>query len=102
MKAIWFFTLTTIKGGIYFFFPIFFIGILLQKTYHLMHEIVAPIATSLGIEGFAGKASLTILVILCIILICFIGGLLMKIKQLKQFNQELESWLQQKKRIKYI
>jgi hypothetical protein len=46
----------------------------------------------LGINDIAGKATLTMMVLLLMLLLCFCGGLLMRIKKLKQLNKKLEDF----------
>jgi uncharacterized membrane protein len=93
MKSIWFFIKTTVKGGVFFFFPVVFIYVVIQKASGILAKIITPLAEKFGIDGLAGKATLGILVAIVILLICFIGGLLMRIKQMKRINEKLEEFL---------
>lgn len=47
----------------------------------------------MGIDKFAGKATLSILVVFVMLLLCFISGLLIKPRRIKQFNKRLEALL---------
>jgi hypothetical protein len=60
--------------------------------------VIAPygspvINTCMGIDKFAVKATLTILVVFVMLLLCFIGGLLIRIRRFKPFNERLEALL---------
>lgn len=90
MKSFWFFIQTTVKGGVFFFLPLVFIGVVIQKAVTVLSAIIGPLAAKFGIQNLAGKATLGILVAIAILLICFFGGLLMRVKQLKKINEKLE------------
>jgi len=79
MKSIWFFILTTIKGGLFFFIPVVLIGILLHKAFTIISHFIGPLAEKIGVEKLAGKATLTIIVLFLFLLLCFCVGLLMRI-----------------------
>ena len=95
MKVFYQFLKTTIGGGILFFLPIVVIYITIEKVIEVFTKVITPIATKLGIENFAGKATISLLIALAVLFICFIGGLLMKIRQLEKLNQKLDETLTQ-------
>jgi hypothetical protein len=93
MKSILSFLRTTLTGGVLFFLPLVFIMIALKHGAETIGAIVGPLATRLGIENIAGKATVTILVVLVIVFICFIGGLLARSRHLKKMNDSVDSLL---------
>jgi uncharacterized membrane protein len=95
MQSILFFIKTTIKGGILFFLPAVFLVLVIEKVIALFTKIITPVAVKFGIENFAGKATIGILIVLSALLICFIGGLLMRIRKLQQLNYMLDQKLSQ-------
>jgi hypothetical protein len=93
MQRLWRFVITTVKGGVFFFLPLVFCWIVLQKAIGIISGIVQPLAERLGIDALAGRATLGLLVGLVILLICFFGGLLLKVSRVKRVNQRLERFL---------
>ena len=93
MQSIWFFIKTTVKGGIFFFLPLFFIFMVIEKAFIVLSKVISPLAIKFGIHNIAGRASIGILIVIVIILICFIGGLLTRIRQLKKLNERLDETL---------
>lgn len=93
MKSILFFVKTTVKGGVIFFLPIVFIAIAIEKIIAVFTKIISPLAIKLGIDNLAGKATISILIVIVVLLLCFLGGLLMKIRKLQKLNQALDEKL---------
>jgi hypothetical protein len=91
MKSILSFLRTTLTGGVLFFLPLVFIMIAVKHGVETLRSVLGPLAIRLGIENVAGKATITLLVVLVIILICFIGGLLARLPQLKKLNEFVEN-----------
>ncbi|WP_310377700.1 hypothetical protein [Flavobacterium sp.] len=84
---------TTIKGGIFFLLPFVFIVMIVEKIISLISSIITPIATKFGIDHFAGKATIGILIALSVLTVCFFGGLLMRINIFKRLNKKLDEKL---------
>jgi len=93
MKSVLFFIKTTVKGGIIFFLPLVFIAIAIEKVVVVFTKIISPLAIKLGIDNIAGKATVTILIVIIVLFICFFGGLLMKIRKLQKLNEALDKKL---------
>ena len=93
MQTIYHFLKTTVKGGILFFLPLVVIYIAIEKVIDLFTKVITPITTKLGIENIAGQATVGLLIALLVLFICFIGGLLMKIKKLEKLNRMLDEKL---------
>ena len=91
MKSIWFFLKTSIVGGVTFFLPLVFLMIMLKHAVEELTRVVGPLAEKLGIATVAGKATILIFVIAIILLVCFIGGLLMRLPQFRQLNEVIEN-----------
>ena len=93
MQIIYRFLKTTVKGGILFFLPLVVIYIAVEKVIAIFTKVITPIATKLGIEHIGGQATIGLLIALLVLFICFIGGLLMKIKKLEKLNRMLDEKL---------
>lgn len=93
MKSLLFFIKTTLKGGVLFFLPIIFLLIIFEKIVEVFSKFITPIAIKYGIDNIAGKATLGLLILIVVLLLCFIGGLLMRIKQLEKMNHTLDGML---------
>jgi uncharacterized membrane protein len=84
---------TSIKGGVFFFLPLVFLWMILKKAIGIVSDLVKPLAERMGVDAFLGKATLSILVAVIILLICFVGGLLLKVRKVRRINERLESFL---------
>lgn len=93
MKTYIFFIKTTIKGGILFFLPLVFLYMIFEKIESVFSSLITPVAEKLGINNFAGKASITILIVLTVFAICFLGGLLMRMTVFKNISEALDEKL---------
>ncbi|MEK8180818.1 hypothetical protein WMW71_10755 [Flavobacterium buctense] len=93
MKSIWFFIKVTVRGGILFLLPFVFIIMIVEKIISILSSIITPLAAKFGIDHFAGKATIGILIALCVFIICFLGGLLMRIYIFKRINEILDEKL---------
>ncbi len=69
---------TTIIGGVLFLAPFALIVILLGKVFQISVKVVEPIDKLIPIETLAGVATLNILAIVLILLVCYIACLLGK------------------------
>jgi uncharacterized membrane protein len=87
------FVTTSIKGGIFFFLPLVFCWLVLKKAIGIVSGLVQPLAERLGVDAFLGKATLSILVGVVILLLSFVGGLLLKFRKVRRINEQLESFL---------
>jgi len=76
---------TTAFGGIVFLLPFVAMIVIVLKGFELLEKFIEPVAVKLGIEGFAGKASISILGIIVLIVICFVAGMIVQSGKLK-FN----------------
>ncbi|HRI22877.1 MAG TPA: hypothetical protein PLA68_18090, partial [Panacibacter sp.] len=73
--------------------PLVFIAIAIEKVVVVFTKIISPLAIKLGIDNIAGKATVTILIVIIVLFICFFGGLLMKIRKLQKLNEALDKKL---------
>jgi uncharacterized membrane protein len=69
---------TTVIGGVIFLIPFFIVVVIIMKAMELVGKIIRPWAIKLGVDGFAGKATITILVAIILILLCFVAGMIAK------------------------
>lgn len=67
---------TTILGGVLFLAPLAVVAILLNKVFQLSLMVVAPVDRLIPVESFVGVATVNILAIALILLVCFIAGLI--------------------------
>lgn len=89
MKSISSFLKHIFTGGILFLLPIVLILILLEKAHLMLLKISAPISNRLPdiIFGFDGSS---LIAILLLITICFLGGLLFRLARVKKAVRTLE------------
>lgn len=69
---------TTILGGILFLAPLAIVAIILSKVFQIGIAVAKPLDAHLGIDNFAGVASVNIIAILLILVVCYIAGLFAK------------------------
>ncbi|PTX43264.1 putative membrane protein [Christiangramia gaetbulicola] len=81
---------TLILGGILFLFPIVILIAVILKALHLVGPVVRKIADFLGIDTIFGTATIGLLGILFILIICFISGYLIHLGLLKKWNSTFE------------
>ncbi|WP_339865465.1 DUF502 domain-containing protein [uncultured Algoriphagus sp.] len=68
----------TIKGGIFFLFPIVLILIFFEKIIHILQPVASKISTALGLESSALDFPY-IIAILIILIFCFLAGTVAKL-----------------------
>jgi uncharacterized membrane protein len=93
MKSIFNFIKITVKGGIFVFFPLFFILYALKKIFDILFKIANPFLKFFSIESILGKVGVSILIVLFLILISFIAGLLMRLHFFKTMNDKIDSYI---------
>lgn len=81
---------TTLTGGIIFLLPITLLIIILKKAYELLVRIATPISSRLP-DFFFGLDGATIIGIVLLILLCFIGGLLFRSSHVRRWVDKLEN-----------
>ncbi|MGA9435306.1 MAG: hypothetical protein WBV62_13820 [Roseobacter sp.] len=84
---------TTILGGVLFLAPLAIIAFILGKAFQISTKIVAPLDHLLPIKNFAGIASVNILALLFIILLCYVAGLLAQRAFLGKRMQRIDGFL---------
>lgn len=95
MKVSVFFIKTTVKGGILFFLPLIFLYMMYEKIKPVFSTLIIPVAEKFGINNFAGRASIGILIVVTVLVICFLGGLLMRMTIFKNISAKLDKELSQ-------
>jgi uncharacterized membrane protein len=90
MKPVLRFLRATLSGGILFLLPLVLLIILFGKAHQIMVKLSDPLANLLPdrIFGFDGSR---ILALILLVLLCFIAGLLIKSKRLKNGMNKLEA-----------
>ncbi len=81
---------TLILGGVLFLFPIVILIVIILKALHLVRPVVRKLAGILGIETIFGTATLGLLGIVFILILCFISGYLIHLGLLKKWNSTFE------------
>ena len=66
---------TTLMGGVLFLIPLMLILLLLGKAFGLMVRIAQPIADAIGVKSVGGIASVNLLALILLFLVCFLAGL---------------------------
>ena len=69
---------TTILGGILFLAPLAIVAIILNKVFQISITVSKPLGKFLPLETYAGVASVNLVAILLIVLVCYIAGLIAK------------------------
>ena len=69
---------TTILGGILFLAPIAVIAVILGKAYQVSLMVAQPIDQAIPISSFLGVATVNLLAVVLILVVCFVAGLLAK------------------------
>jgi uncharacterized membrane protein len=90
MGAIKTFIKNTIIGGLFFLIPLVFLYIILEKARHILGMVVKPLAEKWQISSLLGKSTVLIMVILSLVIICFLGGLLLKLPFFKNLYEFLD------------
>ena len=89
MKSLLAFLRTTITGGIIFLLPITLLIIILKKAFQILEKISTPISSRLP-DFFFGLDGSTIIGIILLVLLCFIGGLIFRSRLVKRWVVKLE------------
>lgn len=84
---------TTILGGVLFLAPFAVLALLFGKVFEISRLVVQPLDDVIPVESFAGIASLNILAIMLILLVCYLAGLLAKRAFLGQRVQRIDGFL---------
>jgi uncharacterized membrane protein len=80
----------TVLGGVFFLIPLVFLLMILEKAKEVLGSIIKPLADKWEISSLLGKSTVLFLVALLILLICFLGGLALKLPFFQKFNEFLE------------
>ena len=83
MNAFTKFIAETIKGGIFFVIPLTVVLAILAKAHAVLKELTAPIASSLP-DNILGINGGFLIALGSLILVCFLGGLLVKSERVKR------------------
>lgn len=89
MKSVLVFVRTTLTGGILFLLPVILLGMIFSKVNDVLVKLSAPIADKLSeiIFGFNGSR---LIAIVLLILLCFLGGVLFRLRIVKRWVRLLE------------
>ncbi len=79
------------SGFIGFWIPILIILLLFEKMFHVIHKAIIPFETHLPVLHFFGITSLVILVVLLMLVLCFLGGLLIRLNYIRKEIKTVEN-----------
>jgi uncharacterized membrane protein len=82
---------TTILGGILFLTPIVVLAIVLSKALDLARRGLKPLAAIVPAQLASRVAMETVVAVVCIVLLCFLAGLLARTRLAQGFVTKLES-----------
>jgi len=91
MKTLLQFIKTSIKGGVFMFLPLFFTFYLLKKVFDILIKVAKPFMKWLQIDTVLGEVGLSLFIIFMVLFLCFLGGVLMRFRFFKSFNEKVES-----------
>ena len=77
-------------GGLLFLCPIVIFIAILIKAIHLVRPVVQKLANFMGIETIFGRATIGVLAILFIVLLCYVSGILIHRGLLHKWNSTFE------------
>ena len=87
---------TTLIGGLLFLVPLVVVGVVIGKAVGIMLVIAEPMAAFLPIESAAGVALANLIALACVVLLCFLAGLVGRTALAKAFSDKAESTILQK------
>ena len=87
---------TTLIGGLLFLVPLVVVGVVISKAVGIMLVIAEPMAAFLPIESAAGVALANLIALACVVLLCFLAGLVGRTALAKAFSDKAESTILQK------
>ncbi len=93
MKSILHFIKITVKGGIFVFFPLFFIIYALKKIFDILLKFSKPFLKFFDIQTNLDKLEASLIVVLVLILISFVAGLLMRLKFFRTVNNKIDAFI---------
>ncbi len=90
MKKILQYIQGTIIKGLFFILPVLVFAYLIEKVFMPIQSIIRKASQSLDIEHFIGRSLLTILTIVGFLVLCFFGGLLMRLSSVGRWKTWIE------------
>ena len=87
---------TTLIGGLLFLVPLVVVGVVIGKAVGIMLVIAEPMAAFLPVESAAGVALANLIALACVVLLCFLAGLVGRTALAKAFADKAESTILQK------
>ncbi|MEI6265614.1 MAG: hypothetical protein WCP74_10945 [Sphingobacteriia bacterium] len=90
MKKLLLYIQGTIIKGLFFILPVLVFAYLIEKVFMPIQSIIRKASQSLDIEHFIGRSLLTILTILGFLVLCFFGGLLMRLTSVGRWKTWIE------------
>lgn len=81
---------TITSGFVGFWIPVLILIILLGKMFNIIHHIVRPLEAHLPPLKFLGMTSVVIVAIIVMLILCYLGGLLLKLNWVQEKMQGVE------------
>jgi uncharacterized membrane protein len=82
---------TTVIGGVLFLVPVAVLAIVLGKAIGVMLLVAEPMAAFLPVDNIGGVALANLLALLCVLLLCFLAGLVARIALAGKVIKTLEA-----------
>ncbi|SDQ97420.1 hypothetical protein [Flagellimonas zhangzhouensis] len=86
-------TKAMVVGGLFLIIPLLLILILLGKAWAILNPIVSGFVDFFGIHSIFGTATITVFTILVFLLICYLGGLLLRKGFIKDWGENMQDQL---------
>jgi uncharacterized membrane protein len=78
------------SGFVGFWIPIIIIMVLLAKMFNVIHHLILPLEAHLPPLKLFGVTTLVIVVVIVMIILCYLGGLMLKLNWVKKKTREIE------------
>jgi uncharacterized membrane protein len=91
MNKFFIFLKTTLKGGVWFLFPLVVLIVVIGKAHEITIKIVAPLADLIPVHSILGVGLARVLAVVALVFFCFLAGLLSKTKMARKTVGWLES-----------
>ena len=91
MNKFFMFFKTTIKGALWFLFPLVVLIIVIGKAHQIASTIVSPLADLIPVHSILGNGLAHVLAVVTLVLFCFLASLLSKTQPARKAVDWLES-----------
>ncbi len=82
-----------ILGGVFFLLPLLLFVVLANKAIHLLIPVGSKLVDALGLHSVFGAATVSIICVLILLLLCFLSGFLIEKGFIRQWSSSIEEKL---------